>query len=1799
MRLPVSSSLRRRLRLPHPVRRRAPTAGTVGLRNPASREPVRVRGNQVFGERSGATTGSTTSSSDDEFLHTDNFFPDLSDFFDNLNMGDNDAAVKQINSSSVAAATRPPLFDGMHYKRWRTKAVLWFTNLGCFSATDARPEGPLSAEEREKFEKVDAMFKAALFSILGDNIVDPYMAFDHGKDAWDALEAKFGVSDAGTELYVMEQYYDYRMTDERSVVEQAHEIQSLAKELEQFKCTLPDKFVAGGIIAKLSPSWRNFATSLKHKRQEFSVSDLIGSLHVEEKARAKDTRARSFEGGSSANVVQKKNFQSHKSKNKNNGKGKFDEKNKASNSTNFKRKTPYKKKGNCHVCGAPGHWAPDCPERHDRRGNSGKSANVVIGVDTEMKDVGYGISPTVLSVARTSSVLMGNGSRASVRGVGTVVLKFTSGKTIQLKNVQHVPSINKNLVSGSLLCRDEHFENPVEDDNEAPKRSKRQRTAKSFGHDFIVYLVDDTPTSISEAYASLDADYWKEAVRSEMDSILANGTWEVTDRPYGCKPVGCKWVFKKKLRPDGTIEKYKARLVAKGYTQKEEDLTRGYSRLCGAENTREKRALRRAGICRGNSLPEGEIDAIAIVIERDIISIIIIIISTIYTAITTAAPRHRCNNSGISMNEVRKKLFTISLSGKAAHWYKLLKNGDSIDWEDIVPLFYSKFYPPSEIHKDRNRIYNFWPHDGESIAQAWGRLKSLMLKCPIHELPGNVIIDNFYARLSFQDKTLLDTSCSGSFTRKNEEFKRDLLDRIQENTEGWENDKDRESGIIYDYKCIEAFMDTDKFRNMSATYGLDSQVVANLYKAFASHYELPKKNFDKYHEPYKDKVDSSVNKCVVIETVDNVIPEAYIEKTPFPAKMKEYSVISSAVNKSEKKPKEPEEQIKIEPAVAIVKDLVTENVEDGHIIFCEDASNIVSHPNKPKQVSVPMLSVRIGDHCYYGLCDIGASVSAIPYELYTEIMHEIGSCELEDIDVVIHLANRETISPIGIVRDVEVLCGKIKYPADFLVLGSAASDHCPIIFGRPFLNTCGAIIDCKKEKILTRFAGEPYEFNFSKFTKTPYKVDLPSNDFKMEQCASIVLVPNNPLQQHLENSESEAFRKERDELDEIFLRQPILKHDLPVEDLGTTPPPKEDPVFDLKPLPNLKYAHIDDKKIYPVIISSKLSEIEEERLLEILKKHRGAIGYTLDDLKGISPSICQHAINMEEDAKPVVEHQRRLIPKMKEVVRNEVLKLLEAGIIYPIADSRWVSPVHCVPKKGGMTVVPNDNDELIPQRIVVGYRMCIDFRKVNKVTKKDHYPLPFIDQMLERCMSAIFHGFCESIVEVFMDDFSVYGNSFDNCCETSIKFCRDVKKLTLFLIGRNATLWLMKELYWDIKFPREVLKLIELKLKQLRRCPIRGMLKKALTTAPVVEPPDWNLPFEIMCDASDFAVGAVLGQRFRPYIVDSKVTIHTDHAAIRYLMTKKDAKPRLIRWVLLLQEFDLHIIDRKGADNPVADNLSRLENIAYDPVPVNDSFPNEQLAVIKEPVEEEIDEPESSLDEKEEEIDELESSLDEKEEESDEQKEEEWISYPCQPSNESNSLSLTLFDCPPCLPEEVECYVPVDSLEIVPMSNTCENDYATVIYDNPCYFDKSYDNALFVPDVEMHELQIKDVQGPKGEGSLEDRMEKLEQEVFNYKKMAEREVDIFHKIVSELIDGHKKETAKLWDDIFSLHDTTNKLQAQLYDVHNQNCEYENRFKRISHAASFRFPETKMSFVDGGPLPWKSDDDKDSPSSPKE
>ena len=129
----------------------------------------------------------------------------------------------------------------------------------------------------------------------------------------------------------------------------------------------------------------------------------------------------------------------------------------------------------------------------------------------------------------------------------------------------------------------------------------------------------------------------------------------------------------------------------------------------------------------------------------------------------------------------------------------------------------------------------------------------------------------------------------------------------------------------------------------------------------------------------------------------------------------------------------------------------------------------------------------------------------------------------------------------------------------------------------------------------------------------------------------------------------------------------------------------------LKELPShLKYAYLELPKSKPVIISARLSDAKEKKLLKILKNYQESIAWSIDELKGISPSICMHKILLEENAKPSAEHQRRLNPVMKEVVRKEVLKWLNVGFIYPISDSPWVSPVHVVPKKGGFTVMRNE-----------------------------------------------------------------------------------------------------------------------------------------------------------------------------------------------------------------------------------------------------------------------------------------------------------------------------------------------------------------------------------------------------------------------------------------------------------------------------------------------------------------------------
>ena len=180
----------------------------------------------------------------------------------------------------------------------------------------------------------------------------------------------------------------------------------------------------------------------------------------------------------------------------------------------------------------------------------------------------------------------------------------------------------------------------------------------------------------------------------------------------------------------------------------------------------------------------------------------------------------------------------------------------------------------------------------------------------------------------------------------------------------------------------------------------------------------------------------------------------------------------------------------------------------------------------------------------------------------------------------------------------------------------------------------------------------------------------------------------------------------------------------------------------------LKYEYLEEHEQCPVVITSLLSASQENNLLNLLRENKQTIGWKITDLKGISPAVYTYHIYLEEEEKSIRQPQRRLNPHMQEVVRAEVLKLLQTGIIYPVSYSTWVSPTQVVPKKSGVTIMHNEKGEEMPTRLTTGWRVCINYRRLNEATRKDHFPLPFMDQLLERIYGH--HFYC------FLDGYSGY-----------------------------------------------------------------------------------------------------------------------------------------------------------------------------------------------------------------------------------------------------------------------------------------------------------------------------------------------------------------------------------------------------------------------------------------------------------
>ena len=775
----------------------------------------------------------------------------------------------------------------------------------------------------------------------------------------------------------------------------------------------------------------------------------------------------------------------------------------------------------------------------------------------------------------------------------------------------------------------------------------------------------------------------------------------------------------------------------------------------------------------------------------------------------------------------------------------------------------------------------------------------------------------------------------------------------------------------------------------------------------------------------------------------------------------------------------------------------------------ENVSAVLQKKLPPKCKDPGMFTVpcKIGNiKIEKAMLDLGASINVMPRSIYN--LMNVGP--LKETGVIIQLADRSNAYPDGVLEDILVQIDNLIFPADFYVLDMEDdnSNSSPILLGRPFLKTARTKIDVFTGTLTMEFDGDVIKFSIYDAMKYPgeshsiFVIDvidsLAQQNFEFNNDDALkVAISTGLCQENLQKIKGKfVFPFELQEV--IFELNSLCPEfsnvsylELPLSHSQLLPSIVQAPKVELKQLPdNLKYAFLGDGDTLPVIISSKLTALEEEKLIRVLKDHKEAIGWTVADIKGLSPATCMHRILLEDGAKPSREAQRRLNPPMMEVVKKEVLKLLDTGIIYPISDSKWVSPVQVVPKKTGITVIENPKGELVPTRVQNGWRVCTDFRKLNALTRKDHFPLPFIDQMLERlagkshyccldgfsgflqipvapedqekttftcpfgtfayrrmpfglcnapatfqrCMVSIFSDYVENIIEVFMDDFTVYGNSFDECLTNLTKILKRCIETNLvlnyekchFMVDQGiilghvvsakgievdkAKVEIIKCLPYPAsvrevrsflghagfyrRFIKDFSKISHPLCKLLQKDVVFHFddncksafdtLKGSLTSAPVVRPPNWSLPFEIMCDASNFAVGAVLGQKegrasyviyyasrtldgaqcnysttekellaivfalekFRSYLLGTKVIIYSDHAALKYLLNKKEAKPRLIRWILLLQEFNLEIKDKRGAENMVADHLSRLIN-SEGPAPLKDNFPDEHLFVVQ------------------------------------------------------------------------------------------------------------------------------------------------------------------------------------------------------------------------------------------------------------
>nr|GFB84962.1 reverse transcriptase domain-containing protein [Tanacetum cinerariifolium] len=302
---------------------------------------------------------------------------------------------------------------------------------------------------------------------------------------------------------------------------------------------------------------------------------------------------------------------------------------------------------------------------------------------------------------------------------------------------------------------------------------------------------------------------------------------------------------------------------------------------------------------------------------------------------------------------------------------------------------------------------------------------------------------------------------------------------------------------------------------------------------------------------------------------------------------------------------------------------------------------------------------------------------------------------------------------------------------------SDADPRVPLILGRSFLKTRKVLIDVFKEELTLRVGKEAITFNLDQTSRysANYKdmtanridvIDMACEEYSQEVLGFFNVVASVNLTPYYDPIVSTSSSTLTSFGDRNYL--PQVRKELKIceakSDKSSTDEPPDVELKDLPP--HLEYAFLEGDDKFPITIAKDLSVEEKAALIKVLKSLKQAVAWKLSDIKGIDLEFFTHKILMADDFEPAVQHHRRVNPKIHDVIKKEVLKLLDAGLIYPISDSPKVSPVHCVPKKGSFTVVENEENELIPTRLVTGWCVFIDYRRLNEATSKDHFPLPLM-----------------------------------------------------------------------------------------------------------------------------------------------------------------------------------------------------------------------------------------------------------------------------------------------------------------------------------------------------------------------------------------------------------------------------------------------------------------------------------------